>query len=188
MSAEWDDLARLAEAAGKATHGLPWVKDPDAPDKVLASKDGGWDGSLVATVASDDFDLVEEDVTEFIAAANPATILRLIAALRAAQEVARANYDEAFSHARHLIQARAERDAVAQDLAQVATALREERQRTTALRHHADEQADELETAEARLAAVEALVNNPADAHYPVVARDDLRAALAAPTDTTKEN
>lgn len=82
MNADYADLARLAEAARTATRGLPWVKDPDSPDKVLASKDGGWDGSLVATVASDDFDLVEEEVTEFIAAANHATILRLIEDLR----------------------------------------------------------------------------------------------------------
>src|SRR5690625_7693713 len=76
MTAEWDDLARLAQAA---TPG-PW----DYDDSTIYA--GDWESAI----ASYDFAGNPADA-EFIAAANPATILRLIADLREWHRVAASN-------------------------------------------------------------------------------------------------
>lgn len=63
-------IQERAEAAQAVTRGLPWVVDPDEPAYVLASKNGGHDGQIVATIQADDYGLVERSVTTFIAAAR----------------------------------------------------------------------------------------------------------------------
>ena len=50
MTTETETLATwrdVTEGATEAMYGLPWVVDPDDPALVLASKNGGFDGSLV---------------------------------------------------------------------------------------------------------------------------------------------
>ena len=92
MTAEWDDLARLAEAA---TPG-PW--HVHEMGKVFVGN--GAPGSLwqIVHMSGDDLtDLTEEGAQEarrnaaWIAAANPATILRLIRELQIAERASQAN-------------------------------------------------------------------------------------------------
>jgi hypothetical protein len=64
-----DRLSEIEERLANATPG-PWVKDPDDPDKVLRSTNAGFDGTVIATMQRDDFGLVEEANTEFIAHAR----------------------------------------------------------------------------------------------------------------------
>jgi len=78
-----DYLAAVQQRADAATDG-PWMKDPDEPSIVLKpDAPGGWDGTAIATVQRDDYGLVEEANTEFIAASRT-DVPRLVAALTAA--------------------------------------------------------------------------------------------------------
>lgn len=61
------DIDAIKARADAATEG-PWVVDDQK--YVLRSKNGGWDGLIIATVQHDDFGLVEEDNTAFIASAR----------------------------------------------------------------------------------------------------------------------
>lgn len=81
-------LAAVQQRAAAATSG-PWMKDPDEPSIVLKpDAPGGWDGTAIATVQRDDYGLVEEANTEFIAASRT-DVPRLVAALTAALDLAR---------------------------------------------------------------------------------------------------
>lgn len=82
-----DRLDQIEARANAATEG-PWVKDPDEPDHVLKPDRPGstWDGTYIATVQRDDFNLFEEANTEFIAAART-DVPALVAAIRAALAV-----------------------------------------------------------------------------------------------------
>lgn len=73
--------ARLAAAVR-----LPWMKDPDDPDKVLHSTKGGYDGYVIATVQKDDFGLFEEGNTDLIAHA-PEDLATLVAVVKAVQDL-----------------------------------------------------------------------------------------------------
>jgi hypothetical protein len=74
-------MRERAEKAGKG----PWIKDPDDPAIVLRPDKGDdWDGIVIARVQRDDYGLVEEDTTEFIAHARtdvPALVNALEAVL-----------------------------------------------------------------------------------------------------------
>ncbi|MDQ8040622.1 hypothetical protein RDI86_02010 [Cellulosimicrobium sp. XJ-DQ-B-000] len=87
MSTARDYLAAVQQRADAATDG-PWTKDPDEPSIVLKpDAPGGWDGTAIATVQRDDYGLVEEANTEFIAASRT-DVPRLVAALTAALDLA----------------------------------------------------------------------------------------------------
>lgn len=73
--------ARLAAASR-----LPWMKDPDDPDKVLHSTNGGFDGYVIATVQRDDFGLFEEANTDLIAHA-PEDLAALLAVVKAVRDL-----------------------------------------------------------------------------------------------------
>ncbi len=125
--AEWDDLARLAEAI-----------HPEGRDWHLDRYGDGWQVNGAGTVFADAH--ARRDDAEFIAAANPATILRLI------------------------------------------RELQQQRHRTAEFQTIAAGFANRAVAAEDQLAAVEVLSWELSPADGP-----RLRAALAAPTDTTKE-
>lgn len=150
MSDRIDDLERKARAA---TPG-PWVADHSEEDNSAVKQEGRswWDGLAFCGRPAD---------AKFIAAANPATILRLIEQNRRIWQVAQSDRETVQDFADEVAATHAVRDAVAQDLARMA----------------------------ARLAAVEALADEVEQAGDPLLRLDRLRAALAAaPTDTTKEN
>lgn len=81
-----DRLAEIEARLAAATL-LPWMKDPDDPDKVLHSTNGGFDGTVIATVQRDDYGLFEEANTDLIAHA-PADLAALVAVVKAVREVA----------------------------------------------------------------------------------------------------
>src|SRR5690625_3239089 len=161
-AAEWDDLARLAQAAQELTPGewvagdgwvytLPVHDDDNRLASVLGMKYADRDR------ANAEHDRAQRNA-EFIAAANPATILRLIAALDK-EGTENMNRRDALSFLKE------ERDALAARLA-VVEALAVEWERENLRRPASD---------------------GPVTAYLHECAIE-LRAALsAAPTDTTKE-
>lgn len=86
MSTAREALVAVQQRADAATDG-PWMKDPDEPSIVLKpDAPGGWDGTAIATVQRDDYGLVEEANTKFIAASRT-DVPRLVAALTAALDL-----------------------------------------------------------------------------------------------------
>ena len=151
-AAEWDDLARLAEAA--------------TPGDWEVRRDSGC--SWIAAGSDEDPTVIADYLTvadaEFIAAANPTTILRLIRELQVAERKARGfAYDLRITEA--VSDQRAARLAAVEAL--VAEWERVQEQNRKAL--------GELARGTSHL-----LLDTPGPA--------DFRAALAAPTVTTKEN
>ena len=116
MSAEWDDLARLAEAATagewtvRAFNGRCYVMGPQHSVAATTGALYGDDGD--APVLAD---------AEFIAAANPATILRLISER---DTLAKAVQLTAEAATARLAEVEAERDVLAARLAAVEEAGR----------------------------------------------------------------
>ena len=185
MSAEWDDLARLAEAIPPKFRDWtyqPWGEQNQNGDHASSILFDGIGETII-------YELPDEE-GEFIAAANPATILRLIEDLRAT----RVCYtDECGEPCRsHVALLWAERDTARKKVGLIGQRLGKVRAERDALA--------------ARLAAVEALHRvDPNSGHNPDCpcgrpAYDGQRcshcrlpwpcptsAALAAPTDTTKE-
>lgn len=164
MTAEWDDLARLAETYPPRER--TW--HVHEMHKVFVGSGDPRSLSTIVHMSGDDLaDLTEEAAWEarrdaaWIAAANPATILRLIAEVRDLSErLAQAYRDEVLAHD--------ERAQLAARLAAVEALADEwERQAGPDSRAH-DVYGRQVVTVEHAVAS--------------------LRAALAAPTDTTKEN
>lgn len=184
-AAEWDDLARLAEAA---TPG-PW--HVHEMGKVFVGN--GAPGSLwqIVHMSGDDLaDLTEEGAQEarrnaaWIAAANPATILRLLDECASLQEDA----SVATQRAEHAEAERDEARANVIDAMALADQLAARLAAVEALADQWDEKAAVLSRQSESRAGLSDAEMLAAVAEFYAARAADLRAALAAPTDTTKEN
>jgi hypothetical protein len=66
------DFAAIEARAAAATEG-PWLVPSDNPRLVMQLDErhpNGWDGQIIATLPADEFGLVEEDTSQFIAHAR----------------------------------------------------------------------------------------------------------------------